>query len=233
MSSRSRRHASEEHDNPAWPGLVDLFAFGMVIILLLWAQAASRTPSAGTETGPASGESRIKERLTEISGVLRAQLGGKVKDVSYAEDPQRVDIRTHIRFVQKGTSSPDQQEEVRSVCRTVIGFVAENDDTLLVISGKADPRPFRKEDPPRDNIELSALRAAEVSRIVFNSAATDKLQERISVRGLGDRGQPLVGAVSPAWLEQLRTVTFEVHVNKAMLVESGKLAQAPSGRGQP
>lgn len=217
MVRRARRGEGDE-DNPAWPGLVDLFALGMVIILLMWAAHAGGTNDE-PPTGPPPIEREVERRLEHLETSLRALLGDSVERVELRKDPLRLDIATKVRFKtgEYALSDTDGQS-VSTVASALVRVLRANQDTLLMIGGKADSRPFLSDAPPRDNVELSALRATEVTRIVFALATDGVLRNRISVRGLGEQGEALAGKEDSEELRKLRTVTFEIHVDRAVLL---------------
>ena len=85
-----RRRFSDDPDNPAWPGLVDLFAFGMVIMVVLWVGAKSRDTGtmADARTELAQAKARIIATEAELS-VLRHQLEAYQSD-STGSQPQQI-----------------------------------------------------------------------------------------------------------------------------------------------
>jgi flagellar motor protein MotB len=181
-----RRHRTDdEHENPAWPGLVDLFAFGMVVMLLLWVQALPEPPKPG---GPAPDPRQVGLEN------LRNHFYGVIKPDDFVWDSKSFVLRLvrfHGReiFFASGRFNLEagDADAIKAVASQLRLTLAAQPEVVVVVSGTADPTPLVSAVPPRDNIELSALRAAEVSRVLVEQG----LQQKLQVVGLGETGSAI------------------------------------------
>ena len=250
-----------DHENPAWPGLVDLFAFSMILVLFLW--VSSQTPQSTDKTDLADSlrveQARIESLLVE-NAMLRKQLSStratlakntsdrrrllrqaileELNDVSrrlvdrfgpHPEDSGELDTArmriTIRRFLGRellfGTLSSGLEEEDRLALARFVRMIAdllpEHPALRLDIEGTADPRPVRRTTHPRDNVELSALRAAAVANVMLS--ATPALAGRVRVAGLGAVGHldPSVTDPETAY-RHYRRVTLHLAIDPSDLV---------------
>jgi flagellar motor protein MotB len=180
MSVGPRRRNHEDHENPAWPGLVDMFAFGMVIMLVLWA-AASKKPGPSPEDLKREymvtlrQRLNVKDRLAEpvVSELAKETLDLRIENFSGRE----------VSFsVGQYDLTDDDVKVVQEVAKALAARLHEEREVVVLVNGSADPTRLESSAPPRDNVELSALRAAGVSRILISSGI-DKC--RVQVVGLG------------------------------------------------
>jgi len=186
-----RGSRDDDQENPAWPGLVDLFAFGMVTMLLLWVSAIPEPPK-DPELTPQERERRAQVEILEgIGKVLKDKPVFGQDALIVEQNPPAIRV---VRFSGQEIFFDSAEFVLSDADRKAIGqaaveirvAIASRPELIVVVNGTADPEPFRpRPTPPRDNIELSALRAAEVSRIL----AAEGLEKRLQVVGLGTRGE--------------------------------------------
>lgn len=210
-----RSHREDDADNSAWPGLVDLFAFGMALVLLLWASAESRGAGRRTDIDlPLPAGVSIEQWLADdVAKRLRTKLAEDLT-IEAVAGPWRAVIRTGVEFPTNGFRLTEpQKKQVQQAASQLLDYLEEDRDSQLVITGQADPNRYVVEDgiPPDNNVELSALRAASVSALVIDSlgaSETDSgdLRHRISVRGLGE----VLGSTDKSKYREHRTVVFEI-----------------------
>jgi outer membrane protein OmpA-like peptidoglycan-associated protein len=197
-----RRQREDGHENPAWPALVDLFAFGMVVMLLLWVQALPEPPKPPPPMPD--------PRQTGLENV-RSGFSGVVNPSDFVWDPTQFVLRL-VRFRQReiffvpGRFNLKAQdvESIKIVARELSARLKDYPQVVVVVNGTADPTPLSSVRPPRDNVELSALRAAEVSRVLVQEG----LQQKLQVVGLGEQGDAT--GKSPQQLQQYRQVFLEL-----------------------
>jgi flagellar motor protein MotB len=178
--ARRRRHTDDEFESPAWPGLLDLFAFGMVVMLLLWIQ------SLPEPVGP-----RPDPRQLGLDRFRGSFGDGEIRSSDFTWDAQSFTLRL-VRFGNQEIFFPSARfdltaadvEAIRRVAGELSGKLAQFPQVVIVVNGTADPIPLRSQHPPRDNVELSALRAAVVSRTLVETG----LNGRFQVVGLGEVG---------------------------------------------
>ncbi len=86
---------------------------------------------------------------------------------------------------------------------------------LIEVNGTSDPRPYRVKGQVRDNIDLSAMRAATVAKLL---AATDEtsgevITNDILVVGLGETGEVITDGVDlQIAYAKYRTVTLKLRI---------------------
>ncbi len=194
--SPRRRNRDDEHENPAWPGLVDLFAFGMVVMLLLWVQSIPppKPPTGGGQpTDPFGG---IDFKGNDIPVV---HVGDKLQIKKFPGE---------IYFEQGHYDlKPSDAEALRNMALRLNRALLDRSDVRVVVNGTADPVPLSSAVPPRNNVELSALRAAEVSRTLLDGG----LDRQLSIVGLGEQGT-LQGAADQ--MKELRRVYLELETSR-------------------
>ena len=186
-----RGSRDDDQENPAWPGLVDLFAFGMVAMLLLWVSAIPEPPKGPVLTPQERERLAQVKMLEEVRDVLSDRPVFGKDGLIVEENPPAIRV---VRFSGQEIffnrsefvlSEGDRRALAQAAVEIRVAIV-NRPELIVVVNGTADPEPFRpRETPPRDNIELSALRAAVVSRIL----AAEGLERRLQVVGLGTRGQ--------------------------------------------
>lgn len=110
----------------------------------------------------------------------------------------------------------DDLPRLQNVVNIVAREMTDHDYTVLQINGTADPDPLTGHHFLSDNIELSAMRAAAVAR-VLNGAASGIEQNRIRVVGLGEVGQVVSNAEKKRAYQKYRTVRMEIHIEDNVL----------------
>jgi flagellar motor protein MotB len=242
-----------EGGNPAWPGLVDIFIFTMVLILIGYAQ----TKPTGTTADLKAEIARLNQQLSKMESEkklledkidgLKDQLASGLTNTARKklaglsdELAKKIDNNDfNIKF------NPEDLEIAVNAASEEITFdkgkydLKENDisrlanfakslqvnvtkEFVVVINGEADPRILRSMVPPRNNTELSALRAATVMAIV--EGAAPGLGQNLQVVGLGSKRQDIVVPPNATeeekdWLyKPCRTVKFRIRVNLSELI---------------
>ncbi len=259
----------EDSDSPAWPGLVDIFAFTMVLMVLLSTQAlkgtnqevnrlqaeledcekrvsAMRTEIASYEKTLEALEISREERLTleerlqaqgkrlinELAASLTSELGKL--GVFHEINPDALEIKIE-KFMDRDISfdrgqydlSLEDEAILQQFAPTLLKVIKDR-PVVILINGRADPLPYRytPQRPPRDNIELSALRAATVAKLMEASARG--ISKWIQVVGLGETGELVLGT-DPERAEEIyrqyRRVSFTIRVNKYAMI--GALSSQP------
>jgi flagellar motor protein MotB len=303
MSWRRR----EDAENPAWPGLVDIFGFTLAFLLLLWFAAnwpqkvenlERQTQDLGATIASMNAEkSRLQEINRSLAEQLRAQglakqdlnaqmqqlaennqnldaqlrslqassldLNGKIQQLSTEKAALRdiglKDWEELIKLLQarlaksKMTIIPNRhdkeitlQGKPRVTFKTMAYELSATDKHRLqvlapilyelrhkkkfyiTINGTADPRELQIAAPPRNNTELSALRAAAVAAVLEKSAPG--LGHYLRVTGLGVKGKerPLArGENAEKIYQQYRTVNLVLKVDVAAIMQETAGKPAP------
>ena len=239
-------------ENPAWPGLVDLFAFTMVFFMLV---AVGR----GDDCGEIRKENRrLKEEVARLTKENQAKkgeverlkdfiiIGGKQQlDKLHAElkkvvDRQEIDIIYHekIQEIEVVGKPPitfnTAQFELHAEDRNRLGKLArgifgkiQGKDFFILINGTADPRRMVRFQPPRNNVELSALRAATVAALLEDAAPG--ISKHLRVVGLGETGhliEPPPPDPDEAY-KQYRRLNLIIKVDVAALWEKLQSEKVP------
>lgn len=217
---RTRRRY-EESENASWPGLVDLFAFGMVIMLVMWMASAAADPPEGPSTGSEAGapDDPLLSKGRDVARQVQEALAGGLQhtDIVPKPDLPGLEIRSfqgrEIYFRTGAFDlSPADEEAVGQLGEVVAAAIQEQRAVFVKVNGTADPRPLGQLVPPRDNVELSALRAAAVSKILVLAG----LRDRLTVVGLGEIGD-LRTASTEAELREFRKVYLTLEVRLDLL----------------
>jgi flagellar motor protein MotB len=222
---------------------VDLYAFGMAAMMLLWAQSlqVERVQTIEEKQGRQEAEKKDKDRLlreaaeravTDLKAILPGFEASKEGPITIAKFPSATQAGEKLfsETAMKGADevlfargafdlSPDQEGRIASLGRVLnnCGYFVADERRKLIIRGEADLDPYRMErtggrpSPPRNNHELSALRAATVSRLLAEEGGISK--GVIEVVGLGEQGQSLErGSSEPLELfEQRRNAAYQEH----------------------
>ncbi len=205
----------------AWPGLVDLFAFGMILMFLLWAEARLRRPDP-VARAPIE---IVEEQAANVSSLVEADAIGAGLNVKRSEGRTlKLEVfGSRQIFFKTGVFDlpPEDVVAVRAAADVLSRVSQSHPSLVFVVNGTADPRKVNSLRPPRDNVELSALRAAAVAKILTDVG----LGDRTRVQGLGETGD-LEAAIRNAGgaenrldeeLGRYRQVTIEIHVDTARL----------------
>lgn len=217
-----RRLLPDDDEGLFWPGLVDLFAFGMVVMLILGMTAI------GLLRGQRSAGDDLKRleslRVDEVDAIrtdLRNLLGGEWT-TSSEEDSARDHIVINlfdgrqIAFASaRADLDPDDATRLGSFARGPLdSILVSHRAARIVINGTADWQQLASPVHPRDNTELSALRAASVAKILRE--ASPDLQSRLTVAGLGEIGEKpepsLPDSVVKQMLQPYRSVSLEIRI---------------------
>jgi len=297
-----RRH--EDTDNPAWPGLVDIFAFTLAFLLIIWfahnlpqkvENLEKETKDLSARISSLSGEKQqlrdlnqsLQDRLAlmaqnnqnltdkvtglenslrdldsqrtvlqqanvglnaavqrlsdentslrdigrkdwqELLELLRKRLAGMQMVIIADEQNKEIEIhgkpRITFETMQYELSGADRQRLERLA--PILLELRQKKPFFITINGTADPRELRDAAPPRNNTELSALRAATVAAMLEN--ASPGLGRYLRVMGLGVKGQKK--ALAPEddpdkFYQQYRTVSLVLKIDVAALMEGDKAA---------
>lgn len=295
-----RRH--EDSDNPAWPGLVDIFAFTLAFLLIIWfahnlpqkvENLQKETKDLSARITSLTGE---KQQLRELNQSLQNRLAlaeqnnrnlsdqvrgleNSLRDLDSQRvvlqeasvglnaeiqrlsaenlalrDLGRQDWQELLKLLQKRLAGleveiiPNEQEkEIEIHGKPRITFETMQYDLsgadrqrlerlapilldlrrqkpfFITINGTADPRELRDAAPPRNNTELSALRAATVAAMLEN--ASPGLGRYLRVMGLGVKGQKksLAPEDDPdRFYRQYRTVSLVLKIDVAALMQKNE-----------
>ncbi|MBK8233378.1 MAG: OmpA family protein [Candidatus Eisenbacteria bacterium] len=170
--------------------------------------------------------------IMAIRDDLRARLGGDWSHDSGGEDLDRIVVDEFggeaLSFATGQADLPlDAQERLRAFAVVLNDVVGAHPACRVVLSGKADPRAMWMPSHPRDNLELSALRAASVASI-FRQAAPVTVSG-LHVVGLGEVGTQAPGKLTAGerdeYYRRYRTVSVEIRVNVVELGEHGAQSQ--------
>ncbi len=229
----------DEGENPAWPGLVDLFAFTLVFVLLLWFGSDLKGEKEKINEKIKKLEednSHLKvekDQLEKEFGKLKDIIGGKgLKELKNIYEIIKVKLPMDYRIVMdeeaieiqiKGDPpiyfktgdyqlSKQDQERLRSLAPIILDTV-QGKPLYVLINGTADPRflPDRGF-PPHNNVELSALRSATVADTLEKAALG--LGKYLRIVGLGVIGEEAPPGVDPEpHYQQYRTINLVIKVD--------------------
>jgi flagellar motor protein MotB len=289
----------EDAENPAWPGLVDIFGFTLAFILLLWFAAnwpekvknlEKKSKGLGQQIVSLDAENRqlkdmnqsLDEQLRllgltnqsltekmkqaeEANKNLGAQinllqtsnldLSGKVQQLNqeqaafreiglkdWAEllkllqarlaksnmviipnrNAKEIEIQGKPRVTfetNRYEMSPYDTQRLQALA-PILYELRQKKKFFITINGTADPRELNRAAPPRNNTELSALRAATVAALLEKSAPG--LGQYLRVTGLGVKGQKhtLAAKENPDMAyRQYRTVNLVLKIDVAALMQ--------------
>jgi flagellar motor protein MotB len=301
------RRRSDDAENPAWPGLVDIFGFTLAFLLLLWFAAnwpqkvenlERQRHDLEREISSLKAESRqlkdinrgideklqllgqtnqtLTEKLQELEAnnknldmqarLLQANnldLSGKVQELAQEKAalrdlglkdweellkllqarlakshlliiPNRAEKEIEIQGKPRLTFatnqyglSPDDQQRLQ-VLAPILYELRQKKPFFITINGTADPRELQNVAPPRNNTELSALRAAAVAALLEKAAPG--LGQYLRVTGLGVKGQKraLAPGENPDMAyRQYRSVNLVLKIDVAALMQERTASPAP------
>lgn len=290
----------DDYDNPAWPGMVDIFAFSLALFMIFWfsgnfparlenlekknqdlaarlnvldsshALLTADHRTLGEKLQALTGENQLLRNqtaslqeknqlleaqtssLTAEARALTAQVGQLGEENSQLRDIGRQDWEKLLKLLQEKISGlpvkiiPRQRDkeieiqgnpkitfetmkyDLNSSDRSLLEDLApilqdlrQANKFFITISGTADPREFEREAPPRNNPELSALRAATVGGVLEEAAPG--LGQHLRILGLGSKGVAQTRApenLGTAY-RQYRTVSLVLKIDVASLLQSG------------
>lgn len=295
MSWRRR----EDAENPAWPGLVDIFGFTLAFLLLLWFAAnwpekvknlERRGQDLGQQVVSLQAENlQLKDMNQSLDDKLRLlgltnqtlaekmkqveetnknlgaqiillqannlDLNGKVQQLNQVQaafreiglkdwaellkllqarlakstmviipnrDTKEIEIQGKPRVTfetNRYELSPYDTQRLQ-VLAPILYELRHKKKFFIAINGTADPRELKNMAPPRNNTELSALRAAAVAALLEKSAPG--LGQYLRVTGLGVKGQKhtLASGENPDLAyRQYRSVDLVVKIDVAALMQ--------------
>lgn len=211
-------------DDPSWPGLVDIFAFTLVLVVFLMAVALDKpSPDEAIRAREKSKQEFEKSKISAAEQGIKKNL--PKENVSTPAGQREITIqgpeKKQISFLvnQYDLGAPDVVR-LQTIASALSEAVVKNDlPVFIIIDGRADPREFQRSNPPRDNTELSALRAAFVARTIVQQAPN--LSEYIRVVGLGVQGELAQAGISQQAEEQhyafFRRVSIRVGIDESRL----------------
>ncbi len=224
-----------EGENPAWPGLVDVFAFTLVFVLLLGIthQPDEKIKELEEENKMLQLEiSKLQNNLVEINEMIRGRGLRELKELfeiarknfpddynlNINEDSIEISITTSpaifFNTAEYKLHTSDHQRLGRLA--PILLDLINGKPFYILINGTADPRPLHQKIPPQNNIELSALRSATVADILEKTAPG--LGRYLRVTGLGVRGEKAPPGVDPEqYYQQFRTVSLVIKVDPEKL----------------
>lgn len=220
----TRRGPRAHEESPTWPGLVDLFAFGMAIMVVLIVL------SAQFKTWQ---EQAAEAKRSQLDNILAAIVNADASLRPYArkdEDMHAIQIEEiaggPITFAKSAYALSDSDViRLAHLAQTLERALAHDSVAIVSINGTADPDRMERPRPPRDNVELSALRAAEVARVFRDSAPILTGTKRVQIVGLGEIGSsaPMGTSLEAKELaySKFRTVRLEVRADANRLIPGG------------
>jgi len=275
------RNRYRPQDNPAWPGLVDLFAFTLVIFIALTARSSGEDKYADFEEMSyeeqleyvESLNGRIDDLMEERDDVdsefaelqekaadLRAEIDNKKQEsealeeererlaemltkskhlnddlAQQAEDAKeslRAEARTRVVRLREELQSalgedwgaldpvddtlPEfeirsfrgrqvkfqsgkyeletkQKDDIVALRLILVAVLASYQDAQIEVSGTSDPDPLNGQYQIRDNIDLSAMRASTVAKLLKSEQVHEAppIDNKVLIIGLGEEGRPI------------------------------------------
>lgn len=296
----------EDAENPAWPGLVDIFGFTLAFLLLLWFAAnwpqqvenlERKTQDLGHRIGSLRAENKelqeanlslaeklrlqglanqdltaqvqqwqenqknldaqtklleasnlnLNEKITQLNQEKAALrdiglkdwqellklLKAKLANSNMAVIPNKIDKaiiiqgKPRVTFeTMKYELSPYDKQRLEALA-PILYELRQKKNFFITINGTADPRELRNAAPPRNNTELSALRAAAVAALLEKAAPG--LGRYLRVTGLGVKGQKraLAPGENPDMIyRQYRSVNLVLKIDVAAIMQERAATQA-------
>ncbi|MEM4720957.1 MAG: hypothetical protein QXT73_02685 [Candidatus Methanomethylicaceae archaeon] len=227
MLHRRRR---EEGDNPAWPGLVDVFAFTLVFVILLSIANDSKNNinQLIKENKQLQQEKKkLEEKYAELKkGVTGLRELKEFYDILKNKLPKDYEIdidEDAIEIIINGVppiyfETGEYKLSVRDSQRlsrlaSLIYPLIHEKPFYVLINGTADPRYlYDRGIPPHNNVELSALRSATVADLMEKIAPG--VGKYLRVAGLGVRGEEAPPGVDrDKYYQQFRTINLVIKVD--------------------
>lgn len=212
---------SDGHDDPSWPGLVDIFAFTLVLVVFLMAAALEQPQPKDVEKARQEfGESKIGETGEDLRKRLPSETVRPPDDQNeiIVQGPEKNPISFRINEYELDSIHIVRLESIAVALDEV---VKKNLPIRIIIDGRADPQEFKNRPltPPRDNRELSALRAAFVARTIVEKAPD--LSKHLHVVGLGEEGEKAPESMSledkESYYAPFRRVSIRIQIDEQKL----------------
>ncbi len=202
-----RKRRQDEGENPAWPGLVDVFAFTLVFVLLLGLgdDPGNKIEKLSKEKSKLQEENeKLKKAVTNLNELIGGRGLKELKEfynivknklpqnysIDLDEDAIEIVITGEppIYFNTNEYKLSFSDSHRLSILAPIIFILLQEKPFYIIINGTADPRflPDRGI-PPHNNVELSALRAATVADLLEKAAPG--VVKYLRVAGLGVRGE--------------------------------------------
>lgn len=294
----------EDFDNPAWPGMVDIFAFTLALFMIFWfagnfpaklenleiknqdltarmklldssnVHLTENNRSLSTELKAlnehnknlldqvnslqeknrsleaqnqslASGTVALNARIAhldqentqlrdigrqdwqELLKLLQTRLTGLPVKIIPHEHDKEIEIQGNpkITFETMKFDLSDVDQDLLERLAPILRDLRQSKKFFITINGTADPRELNRDLPPRNNSELSALRAATVGT-VLEDAATG-LGQHLRILGLGSKGgdKTLTTDNPETVYRQYRTVSLVLKIDVASLLQDGRSGQ--------
>lgn len=241
----------EEGENPAWPGLVDVFAFTLVFVMLLWLSTDLPQEIEKLQKEKAAYQQQLQElensikdlrdqvaKLQEIMSLGRQRLQDLLAHLELRVDKNNFSLTSQLDYLEIkihgepliyfGTARYElvelDQERLKHLA-PILYETLRGQPFYILINGTADPREMRDRLPPRDNIQLSALRAATVAALLEKAAPG--LGDYLRIVGLGVKGREMplpIGADPDEFYRPYRTVDLVIKVDLEKLLEQPQAA---------
>ena len=294
-------HRRDDFDNPAWPGMVDIFAFSLALFMIFWFAGNFPAKLENLEKNNQDLSARLRMldskniHLTTDNQALSAQLKSmnqnnqslldqinslqqknrdldaqnnslaagtaaltakithlneeniQLRDIGrhdwerllkllqekFAELPVKIIPNPHDKEIEiqgnpkitfetmkydLGASDQNLLERTAPILQNL----RQSNKFFITINGTADPREFDRDLPPRNNSELSALRAATVATVLENAAPG--LGQNLRILGLGSKGVEKTRAMDNPDMayRQYRTVSLVLKIDVASLLTDGR-----------
>jgi flagellar motor protein MotB len=298
-------HRRDDFDNPAWPGMVDIFAFTLALFMIFWFAGnfpaklenlekktqdltakmklldsknihlteSNRNLSAKLEAltqnnqnllaqmdslqeknrdldsqnkSLASGTLALNARIAhldeeniqlrdigrkdweELLKLLQEKLVGLPMKIIPHQRDKEIEIQGNpkITFETNEYDLTEFDQNRLEHLASILRDLRQSRKFFITINGTADPRELQRDLPPRNNTELSALRAATVAAVLENAAAG--LGQHLRILGLGSKGvaKTLTSKENPDTIfRQYRTVSLVLKVDVASLLQEGQPSQ--------
>ncbi len=292
----------DDFDNPAWPGMVDIFAFTLALFMIFWfaGNFPAKLENLENKTQDLSARMKLLDskniHLTESNRRLNAELEALTKnhqnllaqvdslqernraleaqnqslasgtlalnaklahldeENTQLRDIGRQDWEELLKLLQEKLAGlpvkiiPNQRDKEIEIqgnpkitfetlqfdltefdqnrlenLAPILRDLRQSKKFFITINGTADPREVRSDLLPRNNTELSALRAATVAAVLESAAAG--LGQHLRILGLGSKGvaKTLPSGDHPDTVyRQYRTVSLVLKVDVASLLQDGQ-----------
>jgi flagellar motor protein MotB len=291
----------DDFDNPAWPGMVDIFAFTLALFMIFWfagnfpaklenlekklqdltariklvdsknVHLADSNRNLSTELNAlslnnqnlqaqvnslqdknrdleaqnqslASGTLALTTRIahldeenTQLRDIGRQDwekllklLGERLADLPVKIIPNQREKEIEIQGNPKITFETmkfdlsEADQDLLERLAPILRDLRQSKKFFITINGTADPRELNRDFPPRNNAELSALRAATVGTVLEDGATG--LGQHLRILGLGSRGMSKTFPSENLDTEyrQYRTVSLVLKIDVASLLQDGR-----------